>query len=46
MNITFFFFMGNDVLNIFLSNNFFEESNIYRENSEKKFRGLGSTSNF
>ncbi len=31
--------MGNEVLNIFSSNNFFEESNIFQENGEKKFLG-------
>ncbi len=30
--------MGNEVLNIFLSNNFFEKSNILQENGEKFFR--------
>ncbi len=35
MNIT--FFMGNEVLNIFSSNNFFDKSNIFQENSEKQF---------
>ncbi len=29
--------MGNEILNIFSSDNFFEESNIFRENGEKKF---------
>ncbi len=33
MNIT--FFMENKVLNIFSSNNFFNESNIFGENGEK-----------
>ncbi len=37
MNTT--FFMGNEVLNIFLFNNFFEKSNIFRENGEKIFAG-------
>ncbi len=37
MNIT--FFMGNEVLNIFSSNNFFEISNSFGENGEKKFGG-------
>ncbi len=31
--------MGNEVLNIFSLNNFFEESNILRENGETKFLG-------
>ncbi len=35
MNIT--FFMGNEVLNIFSLNNFFEKSNIFGENREKIF---------
>ncbi len=29
--------MENEILNIFSSNNFFKESNIYRENGEKMF---------
>ncbi len=33
------FFMGNEVLNIFLFNSFFDKSNIFRENGEKKFGG-------
>ncbi len=38
MNIT--FLMGNEVLNIFSTNNFFEKSNIFREKkSEKTFGG-------
>ncbi len=37
MNIT--FYMGNKVLNIFSSNNFFEKSNILGENREKKLLG-------
>ncbi len=37
MNIT--FFKGNVVLNIFLSNSFFERGNIFRENSEKNLGG-------
>ncbi len=37
MNIT--FFMGNEVLNIFYLNNFFEESNIFREIDERFFWG-------
>ncbi len=37
MNIP--FFMGNKVLNIFSFNNFFEKSNIFGENEEKKFGG-------
>ncbi len=35
LNIT--FFMGNVILNIFSFNSFFYESNIFRENGEKKF---------
>ncbi len=35
LNIT--FLMGNKVLNNFSSNNFFYESNIFRENDEKQF---------
>ncbi len=31
--------MGNEILNIFLSNKFFEESNIFRENEKKIFGG-------
>ncbi len=31
--------MGNEVLNIFSSNNFFEESNAFQENSENNFWG-------
>ncbi len=37
MNIT--FFMGNEVLNIFSFNNFFEKSNIFGENRGKNFGG-------
>ncbi len=37
MNIS--FFMGNYVLNIFSSNNCFEESYIFHENCENKFWG-------
>ncbi len=37
LNIT--FLMGNEVFNIFSSNNFFEESNIFQENGEKCFWG-------
>ncbi len=33
------FFMGNGVLNIFSSNNFFEKSNIFGENGGKKILG-------
>ncbi len=32
-------FMENEVLNIFSFNNFFEKSNIFGENGEKKFWG-------
>ncbi len=35
MNLT--SFMGNEVLNIFLSNNFFEKTDIFEENGEKNF---------
>ncbi len=35
MNIT--FFLGNEILNKFSSNNFFEKSNIIGENEEKNF---------
>ncbi len=31
--------MGNEVLNIFLLNNFFEKSNIFREKKEKILGG-------
>ncbi len=31
--------MGKEVLNIFSSNNFFDEGDIFRENSERKFLG-------
>ncbi len=31
------FFMGSEILNIFSSKNFFDESNIFRENGEKNF---------
>ncbi len=37
MNIT--FFIGNEVSNIFSSNNFFEESNIFQKNSKKIWGG-------
>ncbi len=33
MNVT--FFMGNEVLNALSSKNFFDESNIFRENAKK-----------
>ncbi len=33
------FFMANEVLNIFSSNNFFEKSNSFGENGEKNFGG-------
>ncbi len=33
------FFKGNEVLNIFSFNNFFQETNIFRENDEKQFLG-------
>ncbi len=33
------FFMKNEILDIFSSNSFYEESNIFRENCEKKFFG-------
>ncbi len=32
--------MGNEVLNIFSFNNFFEESNIFQENGEKNFGNM------
>ncbi len=32
-----FFFMGNEVLNIYSYNNVFEKSNIFGENGEKNF---------
>ncbi len=35
LNIT--FFMGNEVLNIFSSNNFFDNRNIFGENGKKIF---------
>ncbi len=38
MSIT--FFMGNEVLNIFSFNSFFEKSNIFGENREKIFWGI------
>ncbi len=38
MNIT-FYLIENEVLNIFSCNNFFEKSNIFGENGEKKFWG-------
>ncbi len=37
MNIT--FFMGNEVLSIFLFNNSFEKSNFFGENGGKNFEG-------
>ncbi len=40
MNII--FFMENEVLNSFSSNNFFEESNIFGENSEKILKGTSA----
>ncbi len=39
MEINVTFLMGNEVLNIFSSNNFFEKSNIFGENGRKHFRG-------
>ncbi len=43
MNIT-FFFMGNEILNIFSSNNFFEENNIFEKMGKTIFflRGGGT----
>ncbi len=35
MNIT--LFIGNEVLNVFSCNNFFENSNLFGENREKHF---------
>ncbi len=35
------FFMGNEVSNMFSSNNLFEKSNIFGENRENNFEGHG-----
>ncbi len=39
MKMNIIFSMGNEISNIFSSNHFFEESNIFRENAGKKMCG-------